>query len=41
MRAGPVPLLITRFPGRLASGLLALLLGAALAAALVAPAGGG
>ena len=41
MRAGPFPLLITRFPGRLASGLLALLLGVALAAALVAPVGGG
>ena len=41
MHAGPVPFLATRFPGRLAYGLLAALLGAALAAALIAPGGGG
>ena len=41
MRALPVPLSTTRFRSRLAYGLLALLLGAALAATLLAPGGGG
>jgi hypothetical protein len=41
VRASPVPVLTKPFPGRLGFGLLALLLGAVLAAALVTPGGGG
>ncbi len=41
MRALPVPSPPLRGPGRIAFGLLALLLGAVLGAALIAPGGGG
>ncbi len=41
MRALPVPILALRSPGRIAFGLLALLLGATLVAVLIAPGGGG
>ena len=41
MRVDPFPILVARFPGWLAYGLLALLFGAALIAALAAPGGGG
>ena len=41
MRADPVPVQFTSFPGRLGYGLLAALLGGALAAALIVPGGGG
>jgi hypothetical protein len=41
VRANSAPILATPFPGRLGYGLLAALLGGALAVALVAPGGGG